>query len=793
MEQLNRKLGPYTLVSKIGLGGFGVVWLAEKRTAIATTQFALKLPRGEDIDFEAFKQEAAIWLQASGHPNVLPLIDADIYDDQIVIVSEYVPDGSLAGWLKQHGGKASSPEAAVEMMDGVLAGLNHLHARRIIHRDLKPENILLQRETPRLADFGIARLLKSSSHSAHVSGTLAYMAPEAFDGKRNEQTDVWSVGVILYEMLAGRLPYDQPEMVSFIGAIMRHDPPPLPDSVPAVLRKIVMKALQRDPANRYLSASDMRKDLREAEHELWLGGRITKIEPEPQTTPAILPEKQPKGARAIPKMYEPPLKPVAPLEPRATVQLSPTATEPFIEPVKQPRQVGALRKRRGPPKVLVIAVALVVLLFVVLNIVFGLVGNGGMLIFLLFLVPSVFYICWQYFRPGAHDTEIETEKPTIPATTQHTESVKRTELQQTVPFSPAITERYPQSVKETVPSGTLEAPAKRSGRGKILLAGVAGSLLLLTVLVLGGIYIWRLLSDESRKTLTGHATEVTSVAFSPDGRYIASCSTRSAPTTTLLEIWDAKTGKSVRAWNGHEGAVYSVAFSPDSKTLASTAFDSVRLWDVQTGALKRSWSYDANNYVRSVAFSKDGRILATGGKDAMVRFWDIHTGELRRTLAEHSSTVNSIAFSPDGQTFASGSSDYTVKIWDANTFEVKNRYTTRFSPVRSIAFSADSKKVASASADGEIIIWPVAYNGLISTLHSLSGDPVISVAFSPDGWTLAGGTSGHQILLWNVANATPRKALKGHRQPVTGLAFSPDGKTLASGSEDMTVKLWNVP
>jgi serine/threonine protein kinase len=121
MPEPNRKLGPYTLVSKIGLGGFGVVWLAEKRTAIATTKFALKLPRGEDIDLEAFKQEAAIWLQASGHPNVLPLIDADIYDDQIVIVSEYVSDGSLGGWLKQHGGKASSPEAAVEMMDGIRA------------------------------------------------------------------------------------------------------------------------------------------------------------------------------------------------------------------------------------------------------------------------------------------------------------------------------------------------------------------------------------------------------------------------------------------------------------------------------------------------------------------------------------------------------------------------------------------------------------------------------------------------------------------------------------------------
>src|SRR6266700_7153685 len=98
MDEPVRKLVPYVLVSKIGRGAFGVVWLAEKRTAIATTKVALKLPQGEDIDLEAFRQEAAIWIQASGHPNVVPLIEADIYGDQIVIVSEYVCGGSWAGW-----------------------------------------------------------------------------------------------------------------------------------------------------------------------------------------------------------------------------------------------------------------------------------------------------------------------------------------------------------------------------------------------------------------------------------------------------------------------------------------------------------------------------------------------------------------------------------------------------------------------------------------------------------------------------------------------------------------------
>jgi formylglycine-generating enzyme required for sulfatase activity len=273
MQDFNRKIGPYTLIRKIGRGAFGIVWLAEKQSALATTQFALKLPRNEDLDLEAFRQEATIWLQASGHPNVLPLIEADIQGEQVIIVSEYLPDGSLAEWINHCGGKAPTLDSACEIISGVLAGLAHLHSRRIIHRDLKPENILMQGNTPRLADFGIARLLRSGSYSTNVSGTLSYMAPEAFDGKRNEQTDIWAVGVIFYQLIAGRLPYDQEDTPSFVGAVLRYDPPALPASVPPVLRRILSNALRRDLGERYASAEAMQRDLREADRILWLEQR----------------------------------------------------------------------------------------------------------------------------------------------------------------------------------------------------------------------------------------------------------------------------------------------------------------------------------------------------------------------------------------------------------------------------------------------------------------------------------------------------------------------------------------
>ncbi|MCY7377178.1 MAG: protein kinase, partial [Pyrinomonadaceae bacterium] len=121
------QIGIYTLIKKLGRGGFGEVWLAERRAKFVTTKVAVKLPHDEQIDHEAVKQEATLWEQASGHPNILPIIDADEYDGQIVIVSEYAPDGSLEQWLKTHG--KMSPEKAIETTIQILDGLEFLHSR----------------------------------------------------------------------------------------------------------------------------------------------------------------------------------------------------------------------------------------------------------------------------------------------------------------------------------------------------------------------------------------------------------------------------------------------------------------------------------------------------------------------------------------------------------------------------------------------------------------------------------------------------------------------------------------
>lgn len=260
MLHQGQQIGAYTLIHRIGRGGFGEVWLAEKRSQFFTKKVAIKLPLDEQVDFEAIRQEATLWEQASGHANVLPIIDADVYDGQVVIVSEYADGGSLADKLKVEG--KLSIKQAVEITIGVLNGLEYLHNKRIIHRDIKPANILLQGETPRLADFGISRAMQTTLISSKIIGTDAYMSPESFRGLRTVETDIWAIGVVLYQLLDGRLPFPQENPSERMYAILQEDFEALPEAVPQELRRIIEKALAKLPERRYRSARDMRDELK---------------------------------------------------------------------------------------------------------------------------------------------------------------------------------------------------------------------------------------------------------------------------------------------------------------------------------------------------------------------------------------------------------------------------------------------------------------------------------------------------------------------------------------------------
>jgi WD40 repeat protein/tRNA A-37 threonylcarbamoyl transferase component Bud32 len=291
--------------------------------------------------------------------------------------------------------------------------------------------------------------------------------------------------------------------------------------------------------------------------------------------------------------------------------------------------------------------------------------------------------------------------------------------------------------------------------------------------------------DNPFRTLEGHSSCVRSVAFSPEGKYLASGSYKT------IKIWETTTGKLIRTLEGHSIYVHSVAFSPDGKFLASGSLDgTIKIWETATGELIRTLE-EHSGTVDSVAFSPDGKYLASGSSDKTIKIWETATGELIRTLEGHSGFVNSVAFSPDGKYLASGNYDNTIKIWETATGKLIRTLEGHSDYVNSVAFSPDGKYLASGSSDNTIKIWETATGKLIRTLEGHS-DSVNSVAFSPDGKYLASGSVDKTIKIWETTTGKLIRTLEGHSSFVLSVAFSPDGKSLASGSNDNTIKIWEV-
>jgi WD40 repeat protein len=384
-------------------------------------------------------------------------------------------------------------------------------------------------------------------------------------------------------------------------------------------------------------------------------------------------------------------------------------------------------------------------------------------------------------EPARHDTNTQPSSVSIQASDQAA-AASAPAAKAPGPDTADMHEEYEAADSRVRRTLFLRTPRRRAaalvGLGVVLVTAVTITVVLTT-------QTSQTTGQTSSTTGAGHTAEVTSVAFNQDGTILASASL-----DHTVRLWNTSTQKRIRQpLGGQSDQLFTVAFSADGKEIADGG-PNVQLWNTATH--NRIATFPQTGRVNSVAFSPNGKLLASGSGDDQVLGRNPATHVMVQFIRPHSGGVLAVAFSPDSKILATGGQDGTVRLWNPTTGQpIGQALRGHHGRVNSVAFSPNGKLLASGSQDGTVRLWDTTTRSSSAPLHC--GSPVLTVAFSHDGKTLACGTEDFRVLLWNTATYQ----LKGPALTVCGswvysVAFSPADDTFATGCGDDTVRLWNA-
>ncbi len=782
-----QKIGRFELVEQLGYGGFGAVWKAKDPQLDRIV--AIKIPRRQlnREETQQFLREARTAAQLV-HPNIVDVHEVGLEGDLVYIVSDFVEGLSLGDRLT---GKRMTHHDAAALALKIAEVLHFAHEKGVVHRDLKPSNIMLDGAgEPHLMDFGLARREMGEitmTTQGQIVGTPAYMSPEQARGEAHvadRRSDIYSLGVILFELLTGERPF-RGNVRMLIKQVIEDEAPgarSLDARIPRDLETICARCLEKDPRRRYATAGELAADLR---HHL--AGEPIRARPVGHA------ERLWRWCKRSPL--------VAGLSATAALLLLLTVLATSIgylntrsalakqdaarRLAETRRQQAEEAKQRAEQNLYYAQIVLAQQKWLSAE-----VAESERI---LDACPEPFrHWEWGYLKRLCH-LELRTLRSPAGGVLSLAYSPDGKQLATSRNGAVDIWDTGGQRLRELkAPAAGLVLAVAFSPDGKWLATGSSD----------GVARTWDAATGRELLAFRGHSAAVTGVAISPDGAQLASGSLDGT-----VKVWETASGRNLFTLVGQSEQFRCIAFSPDGKRLAMGSSDrTVKVWDAGG---KRSLALRGHSQgVRCLAFSADGKWLATGSDDATVMIWDLMGGRLLMRLWAHSSGVSAVAFSPDGRRLATagavafgpdgrplptGGEDKTAKIWDVPTGQVLVVLRGHTEGLSSLAFSPDGRRLATGSIDGTLKIWDATrgHELLVLRGHSKPNE-VFSVAFSPDGKRLATASRDGTAQLWDLRDGRAPMVLRGHSGSVMGVAISPDGSRLATSGADGTAKIWDA-